>query len=168
MIKASTGSCACASTSAGWPANCANSPMKEPGPCVTISGPCPDDACWLTSTLPDNMMVKPSVTLPAFARASFLRYDRNVPKCRTRSISDGSRTGNIWSHRVSMVRFFGTAALTKRLHPHRGDRPEFNHGDEPDQNEDHQHDGLRDRERRLRLRRSQCIEGRNLREALRD
>jgi hypothetical protein len=25
-------------------------------PCVTISGPCPDEACWLTSTLPDNAL----------------------------------------------------------------------------------------------------------------
>ena len=60
-------------------------------------------------------MVKPSVTLPAFARASPLRYNRNVPKCRTRSISDGSRTGNIWSHRVSMVRFAGAAIVVRHF-----------------------------------------------------
>lgn len=46
--------------------------------------------------------------------------------------------------------------------------PEFNQGDKSDQYEDHQHDGLRDRERWLGLRRSQRLEGCNFHEALRD
>ena len=47
----------------------------------------------------------------------------------------------------------------KLLHTHSGTGPEFNDGDECNQNKDRQYHGLRDRERRFRLCRSQRIEG---------
>ena len=45
---------------------------------------------------------------------------------------------------------------------------EFNHRDQSNQNEEGQDSGLRDREGRFGLRWSQCIESRNLHEALHD
>src|SRR5262249_46581997 len=47
-------------------------------------------------------------------------------------------------------------------------RPESNHCDERNYDEDHQHDALRDRERWFGLRRSQRIETRYFHKALRD
>jgi len=54
-----------------------------------------------------------------------------------------------------------------QLNSYRGKWSEFNNGDKSDQYEGYQHDGLRDREGGLRLGRRQCIQGRNLHEALR-
>ena len=54
------------------------------------------------------------------------------------------------------------------LQTHSATGPEFNDGDECDQNKDHQYHELRDRERWFRLRRSQRIESRNFHEALHD
>src|SRR5262249_38598166 len=54
----------------------------------------------------------------------------------------------------------------KPLHPRRFRGTEFDDGDESNQNENGQYGSLRHREGRLRLRRSQRTESRNLHEAL--
>ena len=77
--------------------------MKSPGPWVTISSRRPDSSCWVMSTLPAKMMVRPWPTSPTLASASPAPKERTSPNRRTRSISAGSRVGNIWWRRVSMI-----------------------------------------------------------------
>src|SRR6266436_7109238 len=55
----------------------------------------------------------------------------------------------------------GKGGHHKQLDPHSFSGPEFTDGDDGNQNENGQHDGLRDREQWFSLRRSQRIESRN-------
>ena len=59
----------------------------------------------------------------------------------------------------SRCQLWARSGHCKLLQTHSGTGPEFNDGDECNQNKDRQCHGLRDRERRFRLCRSQRIEG---------
>ena len=58
------------STRVRWPANCASSPMKEPGPYVTMGVRRPDWSCWVISMWPDRMIMRPWPISPTFVSAS--------------------------------------------------------------------------------------------------
>src|SRR5262245_58988645 len=77
--------------------------MNDPGPYVTMGTLWPSPSRRATSTCPARIMVSPGPTWPTFANAAPASYERTLPNRRTRSISNGSRTGNIWSRRVSMI-----------------------------------------------------------------
>src|SRR5262245_31237327 len=78
---------------------------------ANLLSPSPDGVCLATLTVPDKMTVRPSSVLPASASIWPDLYDLGVPKRRIRSISTGSRTGKIWSRRVSSIDCLEVAML---------------------------------------------------------
>src|SRR6266516_6068474 len=77
--------------------------MNDPGPYVTNGTLWPSPSRRAISTCPARIIVSPGPTSPTFASAAPASYERTLPNRRTRSISNGSRTGNIWSRRVSKI-----------------------------------------------------------------
>src|SRR6516162_6103558 len=75
--------------------------MNDPRPYVTIGTLWPSSSRRAISTCPARIIVSPRPTSPTFANAAPASYERTLPNRRTRSISNGSRTGNIWSRRVN-------------------------------------------------------------------
>jgi hypothetical protein len=76
--------------------------MKLPVSWVTINERSP--LCvWKTSTFPERIIINPGVASPTRASASPAANERTSPKRHTRSISSGSREGNIWARRVAMI-----------------------------------------------------------------
>jgi hypothetical protein len=64
ITSASTGSSARASTSDGRPESWFSSPMKLPGPCVTIGSSRPSALCWVIATWPSSTTNMPGLTSP--------------------------------------------------------------------------------------------------------
>src|ERR1700722_9319056 len=89
--------------------------MNSPGPWVTMSARRSDASCWVISTLPARMMVRPSPTMPTRASASPALYQRTSPNRRMRSISEASSVGNTWARRVSMIDGVDTAMVGPNL-----------------------------------------------------
>ena len=82
---------------------------------VTTGSRWPDLSCRVMATLPVKMIVRPWPTSPALASASPAAKDRTTPNRRNRSISDGSKVGNIWCRRVSMIDFAGSDIFMRAL-----------------------------------------------------
>src|SRR5215469_14047338 len=93
--------------------------MNDPGPYVTICVLWPSPSRREIWTCPERMRIKPIPSSPTFANAAPASYRRILPNRRTRSISKGSSTGNIWSCRVSMTDGEVDMMLGQRFRPSR-------------------------------------------------